>query len=154
MRTLHLSVWTLFFGLLPPILAPAAPAAAPARHPGDITVTVSPVRNRNGRIICALFDTAESFEKRTPLARVSVQPQTPATTCVFRQVKPGIYAISAIHDENGDGRLDKTFLGRPTEGYGISNNHTYAMRGPRFEESTFSFPGIGTLAIAIRLRYP
>lgn len=140
--------------LLLAILALPAVAATPTAAGEDITVAVSTVRNHNGEIICALFDTADSFEKRIPLARVLVHPQSPATTCVFRGVKAGSYAITAIHDENGNGKLDTTFYGRPTEGYGVSNNHTYAMHGPRFAESQFTCSGLGDLSLAIRLRYP
>lgn len=142
------------FGLLLSACLLPAGAATPAAPAGAITVAVSTVRNRNGEIICALFGTADSFEKRIPLARVVVHPQTPVTTCVFRGLAAGIYAATAIHDENGNGRLDKTFYGRPTEGYGVSNNHTYATHGPRFMESRFSFSGTGDLSIAIQLRYP
>lgn len=143
--------------ILPPLfLAPAwAPAAAaPGATGGDIAVAVSMVRNGNGEIICALFDNAGSFERRVPIARVVVHPAIPSTRCVFHGVKAGIYVITAFHDENDNGRLDKTFFGRPTEGYGISNNHTYILHGPRFDESKFSFPGTGKRSITIQLRYP
>lgn len=129
-------------------------AAAPGAGGGDITVAVSTVRDTNGEIICALFADAASFDRRAPLAKVVVHPTVPATTCVFHGVKAGIYAVSAIDDENGNGRLDKTLFGRPTEGYGVSNNHTYALHGPRFDESRFTFSGTGTRSLAIYLRYP
>jgi uncharacterized protein (DUF2141 family) len=140
--------------LLPPLVLARALAAAPGASSGDITVAVSKVRNTSGEIICSLFADAGGFAQRVPLAKVVAQPLVPATTCVFHGVKAGIYVITAIHDENDNGRLDKTFFGRPTEGYGVSNNHTYATHGPRFDESKFSFSGNGTRSIAIHLRYP
>lgn len=154
MHALRPNLPRLVFAVLLPILALPARAAAPTAPAGTVVVTVSTVRNHDGEIICALFDTADSFEKRIPVARVVTHPQAPATTCVFRGLKAGVYAATAIHDENGNGRLDKTFYGRPTEGYGVSNNHTYATHGPRFLESRFTFPGTGDLPIAIQLRYP
>jgi uncharacterized protein (DUF2141 family) len=133
----------------------AAPTWAAAQgKAGDITVTVSTVRNHNGQIVCALFDSAVDFDKRVATAKVAVPASTPAATCVFHNVRPGIYAVTAFHDENGNGRLDKSFFGRPKEGYGVSNNHTYAMHGPVFAESELSVTGSGNLAIAIHLRYP
>lgn len=154
MHALHMNLRKFIFALLLPILVLPARAAAPAAVAADITVAVSTVRNHNGEIICALFDTAEGFAKRLPLAKVVARPQIPATTCLFRRVKAGSYAITAIHDENGNGQLDKTFSGKPSEGYGVSNNHTYAMHGPRFNESAFSFSAMHPLSIAIQLRYP
>jgi uncharacterized protein (DUF2141 family) len=154
MNALRPSLRRLLFALLLPILPLPAQSATPTAAAGDIAVAVSTVRDHDGEIICALFDTADGFEKRIPLAKVLAHPQSPATTCLFRNVKAGIYAVIAFHDENGNGRLDKTFYGKPTEGYGVSNNHTYAMHGPRFGESTFTFSGRGHLAITIQLRYP
>lgn len=154
MHVLRLGHLRLFSTLLLSILVLPARAAAPTARTGDITVAVSAVRNPNGEIVCALFDSAESFEKRIPLLRVVTRPQSPATTCVFRNVKAGAYAVTAFHDANRNGRLDTTFFGRPTEGYGVSNNHTYALHGPRFGESEFRFSGSGELAIVIQLHYP
>ena len=153
MHAVSLSLRRLSVPLLIFLVVPAW-AASHSAIAGDISVVISTVRDHNGEIICALFDSEESFEKRAPLVRVVARPEIPATTCVFRNVKAGTYAVTAIHDENDNGRLDKTFFGRPTEGYGVSNNHTYAMRAPRFSESTFSFSGNHDLSIAIHLRYP
>jgi uncharacterized protein (DUF2141 family) len=153
MQFIRLTLRRLAF-ILPPLLLAPAWATTPGATGGDIAVAVSSVRNGNGEIICALFDDAGSFEKRVPLAKVMARPAIPSTTCVFHGVKAGIYVITAIHDENDNGRLDKTFFGRPTEGYGVSNNHTSALHGPRFDESKFSFSGTGERSIAIHLRYP
>lgn len=156
MHVVHLVPRRLALILLPLFLAPGwlPVAAAAGASGGDIAVVVATVRNRNGEIICALFADAGSFERRVPIAKVVVHPVIPSTTCVFRGVKAGIYAVIAFHDENGNRRLDKTFFGRPTEGYGVSNNHTYALHGPRFDESKFSFAGTGGYSITIHLRYP
>lgn len=121
---------------------------------GDITVTVSTVRNLRGHVICALFDSAEAFDKRLPAMKLTVSAATPRMDCVFHGVKPGTYAVTVVHDENDDGKLDTNFFGMPKEGYGVSNNHTYAMHGPAFSESRFAFPGSGDLNLAIDLRYP
>lgn len=138
------------------IVSLAMPPAAQSYDAGsgDILITVSTVRNLNGHIICALFDSAEAFDKRLPAMKVTASAATPSTDCVFHGVKAGSYAVTAIHDENDNGQLDKNFFGLPKEGYGVSNNHTYAMHGPAFGESRFSFPGDGALALAIELRYP
>ena len=38
--------------------------------------------------------------------------------------KPGIYAATAYHDENDNGKFDKNRAGLPVEGFGVSNNPT------------------------------
>jgi uncharacterized protein (DUF2141 family) len=85
--------------------------------------------------------------------RLVVPPIQPVTACVFHDVPPGAYMISAVHDENDDGKLDKGLFGMPKEGYGVSNNHTYALKGPDFTESVVQL-GDGLNSISIRLRYP
>ena len=141
--------------LLAVLLAfPLAVLADDSAQGGDITVTVATVRNLNGHILCALFDSVEGFDKRLPAMKLVVSAAAPSTTCVFHGVKAGSYAVTAVHDENDNGQLDKSFFGMPKEGYGVSNNHTYAMHGPAFGESEFSFPGSGSLTLAIELRYP
>lgn len=53
----------------------------------------------------------------------------------FRDVPPGRYAVALVHDENGNGELDKNLLGMPKEGVGASNHH---KRGrPSWEVSSF-----------------
>ena len=49
----------------------------------------------------------------------------------------GEYAIALWHDENNDGKLNKNWLGMPTEGYGFSNNVFGAFGPPDYEECTF-----------------
>ena len=73
--------------------------------------------------------------------------------CSFENVAPGTYAISVMHDENGNGKLDKSFIGIPTEGYGVSNNHTHAMSAPTWDESKFTVARGARLDMAISLKY-
>jgi uncharacterized protein (DUF2141 family) len=51
-------------------------------------------------------------------------------TIIVRDLNPGKYAVRYFHDENLNGALDTTKIGKPTEGYGFSNN-AYAMYGPK-----------------------
>lgn len=59
------------------------------------------------------------------------------TTCIFENIKPGTYAVSVIHDRNGNGRLDTNLLGIPKEAWGVSNGARPALRAPRFAEAAF-----------------
>jgi uncharacterized protein (DUF2141 family) len=46
----------------------------------------------------------------------------------LRNVKPGTYAVAVFHDLNGNARLDRNFIGLPSEPYGFSND--VGRRGP------------------------
>jgi uncharacterized protein (DUF2141 family) len=58
--------------------------------------------------------------------------------CDFLDLPAGTYAISIFHDAKDDGVLNTNVLGMPREGYGFSNNHTYATHPASFEESHFT----------------
>lgn len=64
---------------------------------------------------------------------------------------PGDYAISAIHDENDNKKLDKSFIGMPTEGVAFSNNAKVSFGPPKFEKVRFHVEGETTQMM--RMRY-
>jgi uncharacterized protein (DUF2141 family) len=58
-----------------------------------------------------------------------------------------------MHDENDNRKLDRNLFGVPTEGYGVSNNHTYALSSPKWDESTFVVESGKSVGLGIALRY-
>ncbi len=69
----------------------------------------------------------------------------------FSGIAPGSYALAVIHDEDGDGRLDK-FMMVPREGFGFSRNPHLRMGPPTFDEVRFPV-GNGSVEQTVRLRY-
>jgi uncharacterized protein (DUF2141 family) len=67
----------------------------------------------------------------------------------FRDVAPGIYAVAAYQDSNGNGRLDRTGLGLPLEPYGFSGAVSRRAR-PDFAEAAFTLREPGS-ALRVRL---
>ena len=67
------------------------------------------------------------------------------------ELTPGQYALSVIHDENANGRLD-TFLRVPREGFGFSRNPAIRMGPPRFEDTRFQISD-DDIAYSVRIRY-
>ncbi|NJM99466.1 MAG: DUF2141 domain-containing protein [Phormidesmis sp. RL_2_1] len=60
---------------------------------------------------------------------------TTAFICDFEGLEPGTYAVSVLHDENGDNQLDTGMFGIPAEGFGFSGNPAIQMRAPEFSEA-------------------
>jgi uncharacterized protein (DUF2141 family) len=58
--------------------------------------------------------------------------------------------VAVFHDENGNGKLDRNFIGIPKEGVGASNNRRHAMGPPTWDESKFAVSGRVTLKIELR----
>lgn len=67
-------------------------------------------------------------------------------------IPPGVYAVQAFHDENDNATIDRTMLGRPTEGMGFSNDAAMRFGPPRFEAAAIRIDD-GSHRISIRLRY-
>lgn len=59
--------------------------------------------------------------------------------CLFsvKNLQPGKYALRYFHDENLNGAMDTNLFGKPTEGYGFSNNVTGKFGAPPFEKWLF-----------------
>jgi uncharacterized protein (DUF2141 family) len=133
--------------------------SAPPVHAGGgstVVLEVSTFRSMKGFLGCQLYPKGEDFPDNWAAHRelrnhVAVTGAT--TSCSFSGLAPGTYAAAVIHDENGNGRMDKNFLGMPLEGYGISNNHTHALSRPTWEESKFVVSADSTVTSRISLRY-
>jgi uncharacterized protein (DUF2141 family) len=131
--------------------APAARAQADAGS--TIRVDVSEFRNTQGTLNCRLFTQPADFPDGEGVANVRATIAGRQARCVFSNLAPGTYAVAVVHDENGNGRLDKNLLGVPSEGYGVSHNRTYALSSPKWEESRFSVTSAEPVVMRVNLRY-
>ena len=93
-----------------------------------VLIEVSGFKNTRGTLNCRLFTKAADFPDGDGIVTLRVPITGSNTSCSFSIVEPGTYAIAVVHDENGNGKLDKNFVGVPSEGYGVSNNKTYALQ--------------------------
>jgi uncharacterized protein (DUF2141 family) len=55
----------------------------------------------------------------------------------FTSLNPGKYAVRYYHDENMNGKMETNLVGKPTEGYGFSNNVIGKFGPPPFEKWLF-----------------
>ncbi len=122
---------------------------------GTVTASVLNLRVQKGNVVCKLYRSEADFPRGSTgnvAKKVTVVPGRP-TRCTFDGVAPGTYAMTFIHDENDNGKLDKNFLGMPTEGYGVSNNRTYATKAPNWTECKFAVERGKIRELGIQLRY-
>ena len=112
----------------------------------DITVTIKGFRNNKGQVLLALHDKANAFPTKPDIAVqkaiVPIQNKSDMgfsyyVQYTFKNVVPGIYAVTSVHDENGNGNMD-LFLFRPVEGYGTSNDIRGLFGPPRFHDAKFT----------------
>lgn len=69
----------------------------------------------------------------------------------FTNLRPGRYAIALLHDENGNGRVDKTLM-LPREGFGFSRDAKIRMGPPSFDSAAFELDSARAKQ-RIRMRY-
>lgn len=69
----------------------------------------------------------------------------------FADIAPGTYAISLIHDENGNGKLDTAIM-IPNEGFGFSRNPTITFGPPKFKSASFPV-GNGDTIQSVKMKY-
>jgi uncharacterized protein (DUF2141 family) len=101
---------------------------------GSIEVTVTDIREAKGDIRVGLFNNDGSFLKQAIDGKV-VKASKDGVTVVFDNLPAGDYAVSVIHDENGNGELDSNVVGIPKEGFAFGNNAMGTFGPPSFEKA-------------------
>ena len=136
-------------------------AQAQRLEDGRLVVELSGLRNFSGEICFNLFDGSEGFpddsgsivaEQCVNLASTALSNDMPSTDVVipivFEDLVAGrSYAVSVLHDEDGDGELDQGSFGIPTEGFGFSKNPEIGMSAPEFHESAVLVLGEMTTSV-------
>ena len=142
----------------------ALPCVAEA---GELRITIDGIRSSQGLVLIGLYDSASTFLRAVEAADEPgflVDPQRFGAVAlranrarksgiVFTNLRPGRYAVVALHDENGNGYLDKNFVGFPTEPYGFSNGAEGFLGPPSFSDAAMAI-GAGDSAIRIELILP
>jgi uncharacterized protein (DUF2141 family) len=132
-------------------------SAAMAQTAGDpsLTVYIEGVEgSRGGEIRCALWSQENGFpsEAGASLQGVAGRESGGRWVCEFSLPAEGTYAVSVMHDENGNDEVDRNMMGIPTEGWATSQNVRPSLRAPRFSESTFATNGPNS-TISVIMRY-
>lgn len=124
-----------------------------AALPAELEVRIEHLRSARGALRLCLTREPSRFPdcKQDPLAIRHSSSAGAAGSIRLHAVPPGSYALSVIHDENNNGRLD-TFARIPREGFGFSRNPTISLGPPRFDQAQFPVKG-GANFQTIRLRY-
>ena len=125
-------------------------------HSAELVVTVTNVRNATGRVELCLWRDARGWPDCTAnptVQRAHVPAAVGSVTTTFSGLAPGVYAVSAFHDEKGLHKVETNFLGIPRSGVGASRDPKANFGPPPFRDAAFKLPE-GRSAISFTLRYP
>lgn len=101
----------------------------------------------------ALWHDPDGFAKpEAAIAMRKAVPQGGVARVTFPGLTPGRYALATYHDENDNGKLDRTWIGWPEEGLGFSNGAWINLGPPSFHAAAVELAP-GSQSIAIPLRY-
>jgi len=101
-----------------------------------LTVNISGLNSDDGTIMIGLYTGKENFLKKRFRGGVTTI-KNKKSVVVFKDIPKGEYAVSFVHDENNNKKMDTNFLGIPTEDYGCSNNATGFMGPPKYNDAKF-----------------
>ena len=128
-------------------------SAAPLEF-GTITVHIKELKNSEGMLAVSLHNSKKGFPGKYEEAYSNQLKKITNTeeTIIFEHIPYGTYAVSIMHDENSNGKMDKYFIGIPKEGFGISNNPKIGIGGPKYSNSEFTL-NTSLLDLTIVMKY-
>lgn len=88
-----------------------------------------------GAVVALLFDAADAFADLRDPRMARILPAGGSGRVRFDGLEPGRYAVLAFHDANGNGALDRNFMGIPREPLGFSRRY-WAKGEPAFSEAS------------------
>ena len=123
-------------------------------EPSGIRLVVRDVRTSSGDITVDVHgDDPDAFLKKgEKLMRVRQPARVGQVEVCLPVREPGVFAVVAYHDKNGNKRFDRDWVGIPEEPYGISNNPKVLFSPPSHEEASFEVGPDGAV-IEIDLRH-
>jgi uncharacterized protein (DUF2141 family) len=135
------------FALLEPAVATAS----------DLTIRLCGMKNRDGALRITVFERAAAAEFTIADSKAWAADLTEKLEgrdwkpmSVTIPLAPGDYAVRVIHDENGNGILDRDgWLTTPTESYGYSRNARARVSAVEFDEA---FVKLGDEPLSIEIR--
>jgi uncharacterized protein (DUF2141 family) len=126
--------------------------AGGAPEPATVQLVLTGLRSSAGEVRVCLWREAQSFPHcgKGQNVRMLAAPAAAEVRLAFRDLEPGSYAVSVIHDENGNRRLDRSVVGIPTEGVGFSHNPRVTFGPPPFDKARFDVGREPTQTIKMR----
>lgn len=117
----------------------AASVSEATSAPTGIVVIVRNLRNDHGQLVGGLYEgpqtwLGENASREDCHARI----HGGVARCVFHASVTGRVAFAGLHDEDGDGEMDRDLVGIPSEGYAFSNDVREPFGPPSFDAASFS----------------
>ncbi len=130
------------------VLALASPALAQSAD-NRLTLTFE-AGAETGAVLVALYDSEAAYEGGQPARVAQVDVAAGQREAVFESLPAGTYGVKAVHDVNGNGKMDVNPFGMPSEPFAFSNNAVGNMGPAKWDRARFEVSGATAQAIRIR----
>lgn len=128
---------------------------SPTTMTQNVEVNVTGIRNNKGFIIISVFKDQATFEKEKPFLskKFSKKEMNDAQLMAKFNLEEGVYGFALLDDENGDSKMEYSFLGIPQEGFGFSNYYHTGFTRPKFEAFKLNISTEVLSKSKIKIRY-
>ena len=132
-------------------------AAVIDKETANLKVSIGGINGKKGEIGIALYENKKGyplhFQYTYEALWIPLEGGKNTIEAAFEALPPGEYAVSVLHDENGNRKMDRNSLGFPREGVGFSNDQKVVFGSPSFEKSKFPLSAGESKEAAITLDY-
>lgn len=139
---------------------PAKYSQSPANakvQTGSLTIVAVGIKNNTGMLRVGLFNSPAAYgDMQHPSAPLTFRSGSAPiiklkSKITFTRVPYGVYAIKLFQDEFMTGQLKRSWVGKPLEGVGISNNPQIKTRLPAWDLAKFTINKPAT-TVVIRMQ--
>lgn len=127
-------------------LAVAGTAAA-----GELRATVRNVKPNQGKVMVALFDSAEADKAKRPRAGYFAAALGTEVQVVFPDLPAGRYGVVAFQDLDNNGEMATGLFGIPAEPHGFSRSARGSFGPPGFDDYAVAVGASGVATAEIKL---
>jgi uncharacterized protein (DUF2141 family) len=116
-----------------------------------LTVNITGISSIKGDVYVYLYTSEEGFPIEISKAKSFKKAEVVSknVSVIFKNLKPGIYAVSVYQDIDANGKINQNFLGIPKEPVGVSNNAEGFMGPPKYDDAKFNLNSNKTIEIKL-----
>ncbi|HAN18118.1 MAG TPA: hypothetical protein DCQ24_05520 [Bacteroidales bacterium] len=120
----------------------------------SLTIEVNELRNSKGVVQFALYNKDGSLPDENYVRCYKIlkgEIINNSSVATFENIPAGIYAVNILHDENTNGKIDRTLI-LPKEGIGFSNYESIGLSNiPKFAKASINLKD--DLKIKVKIIY-
>lgn len=124
-----------------PAASVTAIQTSPANNFIKIEIKIKGMKSEDGQVLALLFSSAAGFPDKVDKAmqKVLIPAKKGDVDFAFLNLNSGEYAITVVHDENKNGKLETNWIGMPKEGIGVSKDAEGNFGPPSYSAAKIKF---------------